>query len=107
MLTTRQISIRLVKRRERLGMSQEALADAAGVSVSSIRRLEHGSVQPNLFTFCQVAEALRTTASALLAEKFSEEVVQLVLGLPDTEQAIVTVMLRALSDHVTNPVGQL
>lgn len=37
------------------------------------------------------------TGSALLGENFSEE---LVLGLPDAEQEITAVMLRALSDHV-------
>ncbi|PRQ02028.1 helix-turn-helix domain-containing protein [Enhygromyxa salina] len=107
MLTIRQISRRLVDRRRTLGMTQEALADAAGLSPETIRRLERGRRQSNLFTFCKVAEALQTTPSVLLAEKFSEETVELVLGLPDAEQEIATVMLRALSDHVTGRPGQL
>jgi hypothetical protein len=39
---------------------------------------------------------------ALLAEKVSEEVIELVVGLPEHEQEIVVVMLRALSDHVAS-----
>ena len=50
---------------------------------------------------------VRTTGKAgnrasatLLAEKLSDELSELVVGLPDEEQEIACVMLRALSDHV-------
>lgn len=99
-LSAKKISKRLAKRRRSLGLSQEDVAAAAGLSTETIGRLERGLVQPNLFTFCKVAEALQTTPSVLLAEKRSDEMVQIALGLPDAELEIATVMLRALSDHV-------
>jgi transcriptional regulator with XRE-family HTH domain len=99
-LTAKQISMRLLDRRHKLGLTQEALAAAAGLATETIRRLERGVIQPNLFTFCRVAEALKTTPSVLLAEKSSDEMIELVLGLPECEQELATVMLRALSDHV-------
>ena len=100
MLTAKQIARRLLKRRHAGGLTQEALAAAAGVSTETIGRLERGVIQPNLFTFCKVAEALQTSPSALLAEKRSDEMVEIALGLPEPELQIATVMLRALSDHV-------
>lgn len=60
-------------RRNHLGLSQEALATAADVSPETIRRLERGDTQPNLFTFCKVAEALGSTASVMLAETQDQE----------------------------------
>ena len=100
MLSRREISRRVLARRHRLDLSQEALAEAAGVSRETIRRLEQGSISPNLLTFGKVADGLRMSAAALLAEKMSDELTELVLGLPDHEQENMVVMLRALADHL-------
>ena len=70
------------------------------MSTETIGRLERGALHPNLFTFCKVAEALQTTPSAILAEKRSDEMVEIALALPERELQMATVMLRALSDHV-------
>jgi len=83
-----------------MGLTQEALAEAASLSTETIGRLERGTVHPNLFTFCKVAEALMTTPSVLLSERRSDEMVELALGLPEPQREIATVILRALSDHV-------
>jgi transcriptional regulator with XRE-family HTH domain len=99
MLTPRQISKRLLQRRNHLGLSQEALATAADVSPETIRRLERGDTQPNLFTFCKVAEALGSTASVMLAETQDQEATGLLTMLPQHDQEIVLVMLRALAVH--------
>jgi transcriptional regulator with XRE-family HTH domain len=83
-----------------LSLSQEALAAIAGVSRETIRRLEAGRITPNLVTLGKVADGLRVSASALLAERQSDELTELVLGLPGHEQQNMVVMLRALSDHL-------
>ena len=44
--------------RETRGLSREALASRAGVSVSSIVRIESGDYHPNLTTLRKIAEAL-------------------------------------------------
>lgn len=102
MLNAKEIGKRLLSRRHALGLSQEALAAVARVSHETVRRLEHGAINPNLVTFGKIAEGLQTTVPVLLAEKVSEEVIELVVGLPEHEQEIVVVMLRALSDHVAS-----
>jgi len=102
MLNSKEIGKRVLQRRHALGLSQEALAAVARVSHETVRRLERGSINPNIITFGKIAEGLQTTVPALLAEKVSDEVLELVVGLPEPEQEIVVVMLRALSDHVAS-----
>ncbi|MGW9044688.1 helix-turn-helix domain-containing protein [Streptomyces lydicus] len=53
--------------RKRRGLSQKALADASGVSVSLIRQLEQGTVEgTRMETAHKLATALRVTTSTLL-----------------------------------------
>jgi transcriptional regulator with XRE-family HTH domain len=101
MLTRRRIGQRIRDRRHTLNLSQEALAEAAGVSRETVRRLERGRISPNLATFGKIADGLQTSAASLLAENPSEELTNLVLRLPGREQKNMVVMLRALADHLT------
>jgi ribosome-binding protein aMBF1 (putative translation factor) len=55
-------------RRERAGHSQERIAEASGVSVQMVRRLEAGRANPTLGTLYSVAAALGTNMASLLAE---------------------------------------
>ncbi len=99
-LTRQTIGERVLARRHSLDLSQEALAEVAGVSRETIRRVEQGSITPNLITFGKIADGLRVSPAALLAEKVSDELTELVLGLPDAEQENMVVMIRALADHL-------
>ncbi|MEV0466646.1 helix-turn-helix transcriptional regulator [Nocardia tengchongensis] len=54
--------------REAAGMSQEDLAGASGVSRSVIARIELGSASVQIDRLWDLAEALSTTPSALLAD---------------------------------------
>jgi transcriptional regulator with XRE-family HTH domain len=101
-LTRRVIGKRIRARRQHLGLSQEALAAVAGVSRETIRRLEAGRITSNLETFGKVADGLRISASALLAERASDELTDLMLRLPGRERQNMIVMLRALSDHLAD-----
>jgi len=57
---------RLVTIRKQRGMTQQALADEAGVHVTQLRRYEAGSAQPTADVLRRLAIALRTGADALL-----------------------------------------
>lgn len=102
MLTHEELGQRIRACRRGLGMTQEQLAERAGVSSETVGRLEQAVGSPTLDTVYKVAKALGTTGSALIAERASDEIAELVDRLPPHEQEIARVMLRALSEHV-NP----
>lgn len=62
-----ELGKRIAARRRELKMSQPALAKAAGLSVSYIGMVETGRRTPYTTTLCDLATALQTTTSNLLA----------------------------------------
>lgn len=60
------------RRREAAGVSQEALAAAAGLHRTYISMLERGVRMPSILVARQVATALGTTMGALLTEVDAE-----------------------------------
>lgn len=54
------------ERREKLGLSQEALADAAGVHVTHLGGVERGVRNPNYSTLVRIAGALGLSPGALV-----------------------------------------
>lgn len=56
----------LRRERQRLGLSQEALGDVAGLHTTEISRLERGVRDPRLSTIVRVARALRVRPAELL-----------------------------------------
>jgi transcriptional regulator with XRE-family HTH domain len=63
----------LRRARRAKGLTQEALADAAGVHRTEIGLLEHAKRDPRLTTIAKLAEALETTPSRLLSEIDADE----------------------------------
>lgn len=53
--------------RKKLGLSQEALAEKANVSLSTIQRIEKGTVKPRAFTLKILAETLELDAAKLFS----------------------------------------
>jgi transcriptional regulator with XRE-family HTH domain len=101
MLSHEDLGERVRGHRHRLGLTQETLADRAGVSTETIGRLEQAVGTPTLVTVYKVAEAMGLTGSALIAENVRDEVSGIVNGLPEHEQQIAFAMLRALSAHMS------
>lgn len=63
----------IVGSRKKLGLSQEALAEKANVSLSTIQRIEKGTVKPRSFTIKVLAETLGLDVSALLSDLVEKE----------------------------------
>jgi len=59
-------SQRLVAARKRKGMTQQTLAETAGINVSQVRRYEGGVSQPSLEVLRKLAVALSISADELL-----------------------------------------
>lgn len=62
----RHVAERARSRRYELEMTQEALAEAAGIDASMIQRIEGGRINPSLGTLVLVAKALETTVEDLV-----------------------------------------
>ncbi|HEY8616297.1 helix-turn-helix domain-containing protein [Phenylobacterium sp.] len=60
------ISDRLRQRRDELGMTQEAVAAAAGMNVTQYNGYERGRSAPSDVTLPRLAKALQTTQEALM-----------------------------------------
>lgn len=59
--------------RKKLGLTQEALAEKANVSLSTIQRIEKGTVKPRAFTLKILAETLDLSISELNAKGSQSE----------------------------------
>ena len=59
--------------RKKLGLSQEALAEKANVSLSTIQRIEKGTVKPRAFTITVLAETLDLDISELISKPTENE----------------------------------
>lgn len=55
------------------GLSQEALAEAAGIHFTTVSLLEHGKRAPTIVTVEKLAVALGTTMAALITELEKEK----------------------------------
>ncbi|MEU7155740.1 helix-turn-helix domain-containing protein [Streptomyces chrestomyceticus] len=91
-----EISSNLRKHRRRLGWSQERLAEAAGVSPGTVRKLEQGGVA-RVETLAQLAEALNVDTAALFAPPASPE--------PIRDDGPSRQQLLDLRRHLMPPVG--
>ncbi|MGC2607274.1 MAG: helix-turn-helix transcriptional regulator [Silvibacterium sp.] len=75
--TWRELGERIRQRRSAANMSQQALADVAGLTQNAIFRLEAGETNPQLTTLQSIAHALGCSVRELLC------------GLPDIEPRMV------------------
>lgn len=59
------------KNRDRLGMTQESLAEKINVSIPHISRMENGSAKPSLQTLVDICNALNITIDDLMQDSIS------------------------------------
>ncbi len=63
------IAVRLRQARDAAGLTQEALARQADVTVRTVAGIERGEVQPTVATLRRLAAACGTTISALVGDE--------------------------------------
>ena len=63
----RAFGMRLRRLRTDQGLSQEDLADRAGISANQVSRIENGQINMTISTLFALAQALETDPGALLA----------------------------------------
>lgn len=68
-MSTNSIGHQIIAARKHQGLSQEALAAMANVSLSTIQRIEKGAVQPRSFTLKTLATALELDFAKLITQE--------------------------------------
>jgi transcriptional regulator with XRE-family HTH domain len=102
----RKLGLEIRSRRKALRMSQEKLADGAGVTFKQVSRIERGLANPSTTTLVRIALALKGTPDDLLnigasAEKMhdprilSEKLFELLKGKPKLQMEFI----RRLADE--------
>lgn len=61
-----QIGLRVLRRRQELGLTQDAVAARLGITAPNIAHIEHGKQNVTVQTMCKLAEALETSAQELM-----------------------------------------
>ena len=67
------LATNITNSRKKLGWSQEALAEKANVSLSTIQRIEKGTVKPRAYTIKILAETLELDISKLISNPVQME----------------------------------
>lgn len=84
---------RLKARRNELGLTQEDVADRAGIKLRAVQRYEAGQMEPALDTGAKLATALATTVGYLAGET-DDPLPQLSFADLDADERALIVALR-------------
>ena len=100
---TPNFSARLIQFRRQASMTQQALADAAGVHVNQIKRYEAGNAQPTLEALVGLARALHVSLDQLVfdeAERGPSDELRLqfeaVSHMPEEDRRIIKALLEGM-----------
>lgn len=63
---TQLMAERILAKRKKAGLSQDALAELAGIDRKTINRIENGHFSPSMETFFRIAYAFKMNARDLL-----------------------------------------
>ena len=101
-MDNKAVGRRIKEVRQTKGLTQEQLAERAGVSPSYISVIERGIKSPQLDTFVPVCNALGVSADALLMDVVdaaamaqTNEIAELLRGQPPKKQRCLIRMLKA------------
>lgn len=101
------IGQRIRRYRKACGLSQEALAQKVGISVTHMSHIETGNTKLSLPVLAKIAEELSVGADALLSDapkpdkaKLSAEVQEILDSFEIDELPVAVEVLRALRDSL-------
>lgn len=97
------IGLNIRKRRDEVGITQEALAEKVGLSPGYIGVIERGEKLPKLAVFIRIANALETSSDRLLSgvltvgnEIVASELSKQIANLPSNEQRRILNVVQAM-----------
>ena len=94
---------RLIALRKERGLSQQAMADAIGIHVNSLKKYETGQAQPSIDALCKIATTLHTSTDYLLFDEHergpSDDLrlqFEAVSQFPEEERRIIKALLEGM-----------
>lgn len=72
-IAVRRVTLALKGERLAQGLSQETLAEKAGLSRTGVRHVEGGNFKPTLYTLLKLADALGVDICTLIREAYQPE----------------------------------
>lgn len=91
------------KNRDRLGMTQETLAEKINVSIPHISRMENGSAKPSLQTLVDICNALNVTIDDLMQDSVlaakarrTGPLVDILASCSEAELDMITDVIKAI-----------
>ena len=106
-LDYKAIGKRVKLARKRMGMTQEALAESAGISTTHMSNIETGYTKVSLQTTVSLANALGVTVDSLLCDNvrsakeiFSQEIQTLVSDCNDYEIRMIADFVKAAKETI-------
>lgn len=101
----------LIREREAQHLTQEQLAERAGIHATTIGKIERGQQVPSLALLVLLAKALGCTAEELLYKvlpetsppKYEDRAIELVRGFPAADRAKLVPLLEAFVDLKRRP----
>ena len=98
-----KLPARLISLRKDRGLSQQAMADAIGIHVNSLKKYEAGQAQPSLDALRKIATTLHTSTDFLLFDEHergpSDDLrlqFEAVSQFPEEERKIVKALLEGM-----------
>jgi transcriptional regulator with XRE-family HTH domain len=103
----RRLGLRIREYRLNINMTQEALAEAVGISAVFVSQIESGNRKPSLETVFNISTTLNVPMDYLMKDSIVEsssgkmdELIAMLKGRPEEEIALVTDTAREILRHV-------
>jgi transcriptional regulator with XRE-family HTH domain len=105
----KKLGQRIREHRMKINMTQEALAEAVGISAVFISQIETGNRKPSLETVLKISTTLNVPMDYLMKDSLVEsssgkmdELVAMLKGRPEEEVALVTDTAKEMLRHISN-----
>lgn len=103
----KKLGQRIREYRMKINMTQEALAEAVGISAVFISQIETGNRKPSLETVFKIATTLNVPMDYLMKDSVVEsssekmdELIAMLKGRPEEEVALVTDTAKEILKHI-------
>lgn len=103
-VTEKELGKRIRRLRNERGLTQERLAEAANLSVDTVRRLERGRFSPSFATLRKISRGLGVSVIGLISTEHgkSDGFAEMIRRLPEPHKDVAYAVLGTLHVHAAS-----